>query len=60
VLSVESAAILLEFAAAPHAPKHGPGNTHRNTVATPSTLNSADEYVPAVSLCARLRLSVCR
>jgi len=38
---VESAAILTEFAAAPHAPKHGPGNTHHNTMTTPNTLNSA-------------------
>jgi hypothetical protein len=38
---VESAAILREFAAAPYAPKHGPGNTHHNTVTTPNTLNSA-------------------
>ena len=28
---VESAAILIEFAAAPYAPKHGPGDTHHNT-----------------------------
>jgi hypothetical protein len=39
---VESAAILMEFAAAPYAPKHGPGNTHHNTVTTPNTLNSAE------------------
>lgn len=38
---VESAAILMEFAAAPYASKHGPGNTHHNTVTTPNTLNSA-------------------
>jgi hypothetical protein len=49
---VESAAILMEFAAAPYAPKHGPGNTHHNTVTTPNTLNSADD-VWTVSLGAR-------
>ena len=38
---VESAAILMEFATAPHAPKHEPGNTHHNTVTTPNTLTSA-------------------
>lgn len=35
----------MEFAAAPYAPKHGPGNTHHNTVATPNTLNSACQRV---------------
>jgi hypothetical protein len=40
--AVESGATLMEFAAAPHAPKHGPGNTHHNTVITRNTLNSAD------------------
>lgn len=34
--AVESAAILVEFAAAPCAPKHGPGNTHHNTVSYPT------------------------
>ncbi|GEM_PF-2938945 len=38
---VESAAILMEFAVAPYTPKHGPGNTHHNTVTTPNTPNSA-------------------
>ncbi|GGM41745.1 hypothetical protein GCM10012275_10900 [Longimycelium tulufanense] len=40
--AVENAATLMEFVAAPHTPKQGPGNTHPyNTVATPTTLNSA-------------------
>jgi hypothetical protein len=38
--NVVESAILMEFAAAPYAPKHGPGNTHHNTVTTPNTLNS--------------------
>ena len=41
--AVERADTLMEFVAGPRAPKHGPGNTdHYNTVATPTTLNSAD------------------
>jgi hypothetical protein len=38
----------MEFVAALHVPKHGPGNTHHyNTVATPTTFNSAEECVSA-------------
>src|SRR5919106_33089 len=43
--AVESVAILRGVRRRAHAPKHGPGNTHYNTVVTPNTLNSADEDV---------------
>jgi len=42
--AVESAATLMEFADAPHAPKHGPGNAHHNTVITRNTLNTSPGF----------------